>query len=151
MNEPRVTIAGNLTTDPQERKTNDGRTVVGFTVAVTSRKLVAGEWTNGDPSFYRVTVWDEQSANVVSTLHSGDRVLVYGKLRVKTFTIKENNEQRMVAEIDADEIGPTLRWATCSIKPNRPAPPLTSAANRPGAAMLERLGVHVPESDPTPF
>src|SRR6266545_3165770 len=99
MPDTHVTIAGNLTADPELTITNSGAQVANFRVAVTARVREGNTWRDGDTSFYRVTCWRDLATNVTDSLGKGD--------------------QRSVVEVTAEEVGPSLRWATA--KPERAA------------------------------
>jgi single-strand DNA-binding protein len=111
MPDTHVTIAGNLTSDPELTITNSGTQVANFRVAVTPRVRDGNTWRDGDTSFYRVTCWRDLAANVTDSLGKGDRVLVVGQLRMRSWETPEG-EQRSVVEVTAEEVGPSLRWAT---------------------------------------
>jgi single-strand DNA-binding protein len=111
-----VTIAGNLTADPELKFTPNGAAVANFRVAVTARVRDGNTWRDGDTSFYRVTAWRDLATNLTDSLGKGDRVLVVGQLRMRSWETPEG-EQRSVVEVTADEVGPSLRWATA--KPER--------------------------------
>lgn len=109
-----VTAIGNLTRDPDLRFTNAGRAVAAFGIACNRRYQVNGEWTE-QTSFFNVTAWATLGENASASLHKGDRVFVTGRLEQRSFTDKAGNE-RTAVEIIADEIGPSLRWATAEIQ-----------------------------------
>jgi len=111
-----VTIAGNLTADPELTITTSGAQVANFRVAVTSRVRDGNAWRDGDTSFYRVNCWRDLAANATDSLSKGDRVLVVGQLRMRSWESSEG-EQRSVVEVTAEEVGPSLKWATA--KPER--------------------------------
>lgn len=114
--ETTITIIGNLTGDPELRFTPSGAAVANFTVASTPRTFdrQSNEWKDGDTLFMRCSVWREVAENVAETLHKGNRVLVTGRLRSRSYETKEG-EKRTVIELDVDEIGPSLRYATAQI------------------------------------
>jgi len=116
MPDTHVTIAGNLTSDPELTITTSGAQVANFRVAVTPRVRDGNTWRDGDTSFYRVTCWRDLATNVTDSLGKGDRVLVVGQLRMRSWETPEG-EQRSVVEVTAEEVGPSLRWATA--KPER--------------------------------
>jgi single-strand DNA-binding protein len=111
-----VTITGNLTADPELKFTPNGAAVANFRVAVTARVRDGETWKDGDTSFYRVTAWRDLATNLTDSLGKGDRVLVVGQLRMRSWETPEG-EQRSVVEVTAEEVGPSLRWATA--KPER--------------------------------
>ncbi len=114
--ETTITIIGNLTGDPELRFTPSGAAVANFTVASTPRTFdrQSNDWKDGDTLFMRCSVWREVAENVAETLHKGNRVLVTGRLRSRSYETKEG-EKRTVIELDVDEIGPSLRYATAQI------------------------------------
>ncbi len=111
MPDTHVTITGNLTSDPELTITTSGAQVANFRVAVTARVRDGNAWRDGDTSFYRVNCWRDLAANVTDSLGKGDRVLVVGQLRMRSWETPEG-EQRSVVEVTADEVGPSLKWAT---------------------------------------
>jgi single-strand DNA-binding protein len=118
MPDTHVTIAGNLTADPELTFTPNGAAVANFRVAVTARVRDGEGWRDGDTAFYRITAWRDLAHHVTDSLGKGDRVLVVGQLRMRSWETPEG-EQRSVVEVTADEVGPSLRWATA--KPERAA------------------------------
>src|SRR3954451_13613016 len=111
-----ITVVGNLTNDPELRFTPSGQAVASFTVASTPRTLdrQSNEWKDGDPLFLRCTVWRQAAENVAETLHKGFRVIVQGRLKQRSFETREG-EKRTVVELDVDEVGPSLRYATARV------------------------------------
>jgi single-strand DNA-binding protein len=116
MPDTHVTIAGNLTADPELTFTPNGAAVANFRVAVTPRVRDGNTWRDGDTSFYRVTAWRDLATNLTDSLSKGDRVLIVGQLRQRSWET-DNGDQRSVVEVTAEEVGPSLRWATA--KPER--------------------------------
>jgi single-strand DNA-binding protein len=111
-----ITIVGNLTDAPELRFTPTGAAVANFTVAVTPRRPDGqGGFQDGDTSFFRCTAW-RSLAEHVAELAKGDRVLVHGSLRQRSWQT-EDGERRSTVEVQAEEVGPSLRWATA--KPHR--------------------------------
>jgi single-strand DNA-binding protein len=111
-----TTIVGNLTEHPELRFTANGAAVANFTVAVTPRVKDGDGWKDGETSFLRVTAWRQLAEHAADSLSKGDRVLVYGTLRQRSWETPEG-ERRSVVEVQAEELGPSLRWATA--KPER--------------------------------
>jgi single-strand DNA-binding protein len=111
-----ITLVGNLTADPELRFTQSGAGVASFTVASTPRTFdrQSGEWKDGEALFMRCNVWRQVAENVAESLARGSRVLVTGRLRQRSFETKEG-EKRTVVELDVDEIGPSLRYATAKV------------------------------------
>ena len=114
--ETTITVVGNLTSDPELRFTASGAAVASFTVASTPRTLdkPTNEWKDGDALFLRCSVWRQAAENVAESLHRGDRVMVTGRLKQRSFETKEG-EKRTVVEVDVDEVGPSLRYATAKV------------------------------------
>ena len=108
-------IVGNLVDDPELRFTNNGTPVSNIRVAVTQRVLEGGAWRDGQTSFFRVNAWKETATHLAESLHKGDRVVVLGRLRQRSWETPER-ERRSVAEIEADEVAASLRWATARIE-----------------------------------
>jgi single-strand DNA-binding protein len=115
--ETTITVVGNLTADPELRFTQSGAAVASFTVASTPRTFdrQSGEWKDGEALFLRCNVWRQVAENVAESLTRGSRVLVTGRLRQRSFETKEG-EKRTVIELEVDEIGPSLRYATAAVK-----------------------------------
>jgi single-strand DNA-binding protein len=118
MPDTHVTIIGNLTSDPELKFTPNGAAVANVRVAVTARVRDGETWRDGDTSFYRVTAWRDLATNLTDSLSKGDRVVIVGQLRMRSWETPEG-EQRSVVEVTAEEIAPSLRWATA--KPERAA------------------------------
>jgi single-strand DNA-binding protein len=115
--ETQITIIGNLTNDPELRWTPSGQAVANITVASTPRTFdrQTNEWKDGDTLFLRGAVWKEPAENVAESLSKGMRVIVSGRLKSTSYETKEG-EKRTVMEIEVDEIGPSLRYATATVK-----------------------------------
>jgi single-strand DNA-binding protein len=119
--ETTITVVGNLTADPELRFTPSGAAVASFTVASTPRTFdrASGEWKDGDALFLRCNIWRQAAENVAESLTRGSRVLVSGRLRQRSFETREG-EKRTVVELEVDEVGPSLRYATAKVnKVNR--------------------------------
>ena len=112
-----ITVIGNLTDDPELRFTPSGAAVAKFRIASTPRFLdkASGEWKDGDPLFLACTVWRQVAENVAESLSRGSRVIVSGRLRQRSYETKEG-EKRTVYELEVDEIGPSLRYATAKVQ-----------------------------------
>jgi single-strand DNA-binding protein len=108
-----LTIVGNITADPELRFTPNGSAVANFTVASTPRILdkATNEWKDGDPLFMRCSVWRQAAENVAESLQRGMRVIVTGRLKQRSYETKEG-EKRTVIELEVDEVGPSLKYAT---------------------------------------
>ena len=110
-----TTIVGNLVDDPELRFTGNGTAVANLRVAVTQRIQQDGEWRDGETSFLRVNVWRGQAEHLAESLAKGDRVMVTGRLRQRSWEAPEG-DKRSVTEIEADEVGASLRWATAKVE-----------------------------------
>jgi single-strand DNA-binding protein len=110
-----TTIIGNLAEDPEFRFTQNGIAVTNLRVAVTQRIQQEGQWRDGDTSFLKVNVWRGQAEHLADSLTKGDRVMVTGRLRQRSWETPEG-DKRSVAEIEADEIGASLKWATAKVE-----------------------------------
>ena len=111
-----ITVVGNLTADPELRFTPSGAAVANFTVASTPRiyDRQSGEWEDGEALFLRCNIWREAAENVAESLTRGSRVIVQGRLKQRSFETREG-EKRTVVEVEVDEIGPSLRYATAKV------------------------------------
>ena len=112
-----ITVIGNLTDDPELRFTQSGAAVAKFRIASTPRTLdkASGEWKDGEALFLACTVWRQVAENVAESLQRGARVIVSGRLRQRSYETKEG-EKRTVIELEVDEIGPSLRYATAKVQ-----------------------------------
>jgi single-strand DNA-binding protein len=117
--ETTITLVGNLTADPELRFTPSGAAVANFTVASTPRTFdrQTNEWKDGDAMFISCAVWRQAAENVAESLQKGMRVIVQGRLKSRSYETREG-EKRTVFEIDVDEIGPALKYATAKISRN---------------------------------
>lgn len=117
--ETQITLVGNLTADPELRFTPSGAAVANFTVASTPRTFdrQTGEWRDGEAMFLNCAVWRQAAENVAESLQKGMRVIVQGRLKSRTYDTREG-ERRTVFEIDVDEIGPALRYASAKVTRN---------------------------------
>ena len=111
-----LTIVGNLTADAELRFTPSGAAVANFTVASTPRHFdrQSGEWKDDQALFMRCNVWRQAAENVAETLTRGTRVIVSGRLKQRSFETKEG-EKRTVVELEVDEVGPSLKYATAKV------------------------------------
>jgi single-strand DNA-binding protein len=111
-----ITVVGNITDDPELRFTPSGAAVANFTVASTPRTLnkQTNEWEDGEALFLRCSIWRQAAENVAESLQKGARVIVQGRLKARTWETREG-EKRTSFELDVDEIGPSLRWATAKV------------------------------------
>ena len=110
-----TTLVGNLTDDPELRFTPSGAAVANFTVASTPRAFdrQSNEWKDGETLFMRCSVWRDAAENVAESLTRGTRVIVTGRLRSRSY--EKDGEKRTVIEMDADEVGPSLRYASAKV------------------------------------
>ena len=111
-----ITVVGNLTADPELRFTPNGAAVANFTVASTPRTFdrQTNEWKDGEALFLRCSVWREAAENVAESLTKGMRVIVQGRLRARSYDDRDGN-RRTSWELDVDEVGPALRFATAKV------------------------------------
>jgi single-strand DNA-binding protein len=116
MPDTHVAITGNLTEDPEVTFTPNGAAVCNFRLAVTPRIREGDTWKDGETSFFRITAWRQLAEHVGDSLSKGDRVIVLGQLRARSWETPEG-ERRTVVEVTAEEVGPSLKWATA--KPER--------------------------------
>lgn len=114
--ETTITIVGNLTADPELRFTPSGAAVANFTVASTPRTFdrQSNEWKDGETLFMRCSIWRDAAENIAESLHRGTRVIVTGRLKSRSYETKEG-EKRTVVELDVDEVGPSLRYASAKV------------------------------------
>ena len=112
-----ITVIGNLTDDPELRFTPSGAAVAKFRIASTPRTLDrdSGQWKDGEPLFLQCSVWRQVAENVAESLQRGARVIVSGRLRQRSYETREG-EKRTVFELEVDEIGPSLRYATAKVQ-----------------------------------
>jgi single-strand DNA-binding protein len=111
-----ITVVGNLTADPELRFTPSGAAVASFTVASTPRTFdrQTNEWKDGDALFLRCSIWRQAAENVAESLQRGMRVIVQGRLQQRSYETREG-EKRTVVEMQVDEVGPSLRYATAKV------------------------------------
>jgi single-strand DNA-binding protein len=112
-----ITVIGNLTDDPELRFTPSGAAVAKFRVASTPRFMdrQSGEWKDGEPLFLACNIWRDAAEHVAESLQRGTRVIVTGRLRQRSYETREG-EKRTVIELEVDEIGPSLRYATAKVQ-----------------------------------
>jgi single-strand DNA-binding protein len=111
-----ITVVGNLTSDPELRYTQNGLAVANFTIASTPRSFdrASNDWKDGDALFLRASVWREFAEHVAGSLTKGSRVIATGRLKQRSYETKEG-EKRTSIELEVDEIGPSLRYATSQV------------------------------------
>jgi single-strand DNA-binding protein len=112
-----ITVVGNLCDDVELRFTPSGQAVAKFRIASTPRSLdkASGEWKDGDPLFLACNIWRDAAEHVAESLQRGARVIVQGRLRQRSYETREG-EKRTVYELEVDEIGPSLRYATAKVQ-----------------------------------
>jgi single-strand DNA-binding protein len=140
-----ITIQGNLADDPELRFTPNGIAVCSVRVAVNQRfkNNQTNEWEERLDGFFTCNVWRDQAENVASSLTKGSRVVVIGRLKSRSYEDREG-QTRWVTEIEADEVAPSLRWATARIERNP----------RPGTGAVGNGGqsrASIPEPEDVPF
>jgi single-strand DNA-binding protein len=111
-----ITVVGNLTADPELRYTQGGLAVANFTIASTPRTFdrAANDWKDGEALFLRASCWREFAEHVAGSLTKGSRVVATGRLKQRSYETKEG-EKRTSIELEIDEIGPSLRYATAQV------------------------------------
>ena len=111
-----ITVVGNLTADPELRFTPSGAAVASFTIACTPRTFDrnSNEWKDGEALFLRCSIWRQAAENVAESLQRGMRVVAQGRLKQRSYETREG-EKRTVIELEVDEIGPSLRYATAKV------------------------------------
>ena len=127
MSDNQVTLTGNLTDDPELRFTPNGVAVANFRLAVDQRVWDADGWKDGEPSYFRVSVWRDQAEHISRSLHKGARCVVVGRLRSRSWETPEG-QRRSSVEVDAEEVGMSLRFAAMT------APAAEAAPERPSSA-----------------
>ena len=135
-----ITVVGNLTADPELRYAQNGLPVANFTIASTPRNFdrASGEWKDGDALFLRASVWREFAEHVAGSLTKGSRVIATGRLKQRSYETREG-EKRTAIELEVDEIGPSLRYATAQV---------TRAAGGGGQRQQVQQGADEPWSTP---
>src|SRR5437868_536863 len=111
-----ITVVGNLTADPELRFTPSGAAVASFTIASTPRTFDknSNEWKDGEALFLRCSIWRQAAENVAESLQRGMRVVAQGRLKQRSYETREG-EKRTVIELEVDEIGPSLKYATAKV------------------------------------
>src|SRR5580698_10071621 len=111
-----ITVVGNLTADPELRFTPSGAAVASFTIASTPRTFDrnTSEWKDGEALFLRCSIWRQAAENVAESLTRGMRVIASGRLKQRSYETREG-EKRTVIELDVEEIGPSLKYATAKV------------------------------------
>jgi single-strand DNA-binding protein len=139
-----ITVVGNLTADPELRYTQSGLAVANFTIASTPRTFdrQANDWKDGEALFLRASCWREFAEHVASSLTKGSRVVATGRLKQRSYETKEG-EKRTAIELEIDEIGPSLRYATAQVTR---ASGGSGGSSRPQAVADEPWGAAAPAS-----
>lgn len=111
-----ITVIGNVTSDPELRFTQNGHAVANFTVASTPRTFdrQSGEWKDGEATFLRCNIWRQAAENLAESVTRGARLIVQGRLKQRSYETREG-EKRTVMELEVDEVGPSLRFATAKV------------------------------------
>ena len=145
-----ITIVGNLTGDPELKFIQSGAAVVNFTVASTPRSFDrnTNEWKDGEALFLRCSLWREAAENVAESLTKGMRVVVVGRLVARSW--ETNGEKRTVNEIQVDEIGPSLKYATAKVT-KTPRSGGSSGGGAPAGGSDNDPWATAPMSDEPPF
>lgn len=145
-----ITIVGNLVADPDLRFVPSGAPVVNFTVASTPRTFdrQSGEWRDGEALFLRCTLWRQPAENVAESLTRGARVIVVGRLKQRTWEDKDSGQKRYAVELDVDEVGPSLKFATAQVKK---AARVTGNSAGPGADEWSLPPTSTGSGDEPPF
>ncbi len=142
-NEPIVTLIGNIVADPELRFTPSGSAVANLTIASTprTRNTATNEYEDGETLFMRGSVWNDLAENVAETLQKGQRVVAQGRLKSRSYETTEG-EMRTVVEMEIDEIGPSLRFATAVVsrapQKKETAPPVVSKPTAKASASRTR-------------
>lgn len=114
-NEPVITVVGNLTADPELRYTQSGLAVANFNIAQTPREKDGNEYKDGEPIFFRASVWREFAENVAASLTKGMRVVAQGRMKVQRYDKRDGSGQGEALVLEVDSIGPDLRFATAQV------------------------------------
>lgn len=141
-NATEITIIGNLTTDPELRFTPSGAAVANFSVVVNTRRFDkrTNEWTDAEPTFWRCTLWRQPAENLAESLTRGMRVILTGRIESRTWEDRQTGEKRTALEIQVDEIGASLAFATIKV----------SKVDRSGRSCAP-AGAGVADDDEPPF
>ena len=137
MSNPIITVVGNLTSDPDIKYVSSGTAVASFTVASTPRTYnkTTNEWEDGEPMFIRCSVWRDYAENVTESLSKGMRVVVHGRLQVRSYQ-RNDGSQGTSIEMQVDEVGPSLRYATAQVTKSGPK----SSPHAPHTASNQNYG-----------
>jgi single-strand DNA-binding protein len=142
-----VTLVGNITDDPELRFTPSGAAVANFTVAVNRRyKNNEGQWEDKLDGFFRCNCWRDMAENVAQSFRKGTRVVVVGRLQQRSWDDPDGN-RRSVFEIQVDEVGPSLRWASATIEKSQRS---SGSSGGDWASAPSSAPAPVPQSAPVP-
>lgn len=125
MSDQSITVCGNLTRDPEIRFTASGRAVASAGVAWNKRYMKDGEWVDGPTTFFNLTMWGTLGENAAATLTKGARVIVSGHMESRAYETKEG-DQRIAWDLQVDDIGPSLKFATATVERAARTAPTTS-------------------------
>jgi single-strand DNA-binding protein len=141
-----VTVVGNLTADPELRFTPSGAAVASFTIASTPRTFDrnTSEWKDGEALFLRCSIWRQAAENVAESLQRGMRVVAQGRLKQRSYETREG-EKRTVVEMEVDEVGPSLRYATAKVNRTQRG---SSSGGGFGSSGSDSGGSSAPADDP---
>ncbi|GAA3935377.1 single-stranded DNA-binding protein [Microbacterium soli] len=155
-----ITVVGNLTADPELRYTQNGLPVANFTIASTPRTFdrQSNEWKDGEALFLRASVWRDFAEHVAGSLTKGMRVVAQGRLRQRSYQDRDGNN-RTTIELEVDEIGPSLRYATAQVTraasgggQSRPQQQVSSEPwSTPGSSSADAWSTPGSFGDDTPF
>ena len=151
MNGNTVTLVGNIVDDPELRFTAGGQAMAKFRMAVSRRwqDRTSGEWQE-ESSFFGCTCWREQAENVAESLKKGTRVIVNGRLQQRQWETPDG-DKRSVVEIQVDEVGPSLRWATASVERNARKDDFGGGGGGGGGGSRSGPGHDSPPDEEEPF
>jgi single-strand DNA-binding protein len=141
-----ITVVGNLTADPELRFTPSGAAVASFTIASTPRTFDrnTNEWKDGEALFLRCSIWRQAAESVAESLQRGMRVIAQGRLKQRSYETREG-EKRTVIELEVDEIGPSLKYATAKVNRTQRG---SSSGGGFGSSGSEGGGGSAPADDP---
>ena len=143
-----ITIVGNITDDPELRYTANGAAVANFTVAYSTRiRDAAGNWTDGDTSFFKVNVWRALAENAAESLTRGPPLVVTRRLKQRSGENQEG-EKRTGVEIEADDVGPSLKWATATVQKTSRSSSSSSSSGDWGEKVAAPVGGAMNEETP---
>lgn len=147
---PEITIIGTATRDPELRFTQSGIAVANVTLAANDRRFdkTTNQWTDNGATFLRCTCWREMAENIAESITQGSRVIVTGQLRQREWTDSDGN-QRTSFEVDVAEIGPSLRWATATVR--KATRTTSNAAATGGDPWNTAPAAHAGTADEPPF